>query len=165
MTLNLADVRRAKDEYTAKASDMARQLAFAGIAVIWLLKSGTTVDTIPGSVIPALGFFALTLACDVLHYSASSVVWIRYLKLLEKKNTAEKAQFNPPHWINWPGYTFFVAKLSAVFIGWLLLTIIVFGKLGVITTARTAPAQSVPAPAATNQKPPAPAQGHRVPPP
>jgi len=40
----LSDYWENFEEYTGKASDIARQLSFAGIALLWLLRNSTVTD-------------------------------------------------------------------------------------------------------------------------
>lgn len=75
--MNLDAFRDKAYRMSAKASDINRQLAFAGIAIIWIFK--TTSST--GSVILnknlmfPLIIFAGSLTLDILHYLYSATAW------------------------------------------------------------------------------------------
>ena len=62
--------------FREKAGDIARQLAFAGIAVVWLFK----IDSPSGFVFPvglvrAISLFVLTLITDLAEYVIGALIW------------------------------------------------------------------------------------------
>jgi len=62
--------------YTAKAGDVARQLAFVGIAIVWLFRyqdQGITV--IPKDLQKPLSRLVLVLAIDGVQYLVGSILW------------------------------------------------------------------------------------------
>jgi hypothetical protein len=64
------------EEYTGKASDVTRQLSFAGIAVVWLLRTGGGGSLpIPSALLLPLALFVWSLSFDLLQYVVASVVW------------------------------------------------------------------------------------------
>lgn len=119
--MNLTDLQRAKDANTAKASDVVRQFAFAGIAVVWLLRSASSEQPIPAPLIPALILFGVALICDLLQYVVSSVIWTFYYRRKLKQNIAETTEFQEPRHITLPAYLLFAIKILLSIVGWAVL--------------------------------------------
>lgn len=67
--------------YTQKAGDIARQLSFAGVAIVWLFHiaisdpSGTTKLGIPLQFQHPLLLFVLSLGLDAVQYLLGSILW------------------------------------------------------------------------------------------
>jgi len=75
--MKLDDYRETFYSYTGKASDISRQLAFAGIAIIWIFKkdlpgAGLTVPR--ELIVPGL-LIVLALGFDLLQYCLGTVIW------------------------------------------------------------------------------------------
>jgi thiamine transporter ThiT len=77
-------------EFSGKASDINRQLAFAAIAVIWLFKTDTPNGqiTIPHDLIWPGILIVAALAADLLQYVAGSLIWGSYARYLERRHRA-----------------------------------------------------------------------------
>lgn len=122
--MKLEDTHGAKDEYTGKASEVSRQLAFAAIAVVWIFKTDLPKGgfSVPHELYwPALLAVA-TLASDLLQYAYASLAWSLFnrRKEIELKHDGEKT-FTAPRWINWPTLSFFWLKLVLVIFSYVLL--------------------------------------------
>jgi hypothetical protein len=119
----LADVKTARDGFTKQLSDGVRQLAFAGIAVIWILKtepvkSGIQFDKF---LYYPLGAFVLTLAFDLLHYLGASLVWDNAYRILSKtRELTDTADVNRGWTI--PTRFFFWAKAATAIVAYALLS-------------------------------------------
>ena len=62
--------------FSGKASDITRQLSFAGIAVIWIFRqTDQTSQIIPERLLLPLILFVLALCCDLIQYVYSAIVW------------------------------------------------------------------------------------------
>lgn len=131
--MNLKEVRDAYYGYSGKASDVARQVSFAGIAIIWIFKSQEgTRFAIPDDLIAPLVLFIAALTSDLLHYIFSSAIWGIYNKVLEKRHGVNfEGEIEAPSKINWPGLFFFSLKLILVFIGFVLLFKYGYNDLGI----------------------------------
>ena len=121
--MKLEDCRKHYYEYSGKASDILRQLAFAGIALIWIFR--VTVHgqaQIPEALsVPAV-LFACGLAFDLLQYLFATVMWGGFGRYKELKNkTPRDQEFKAPRWINWPGNTFFFLKTISVLMAYIFL--------------------------------------------
>lgn len=118
--MRLATARQTYFDSTAKASDIARQLAFAGIALIWVFsgaKNGNDVAAMPERLLNAGFWLCLSLAFDFLQYVVKAAVWGFWHRSLEKKLFRENGRIDDeteseaPPWINYPAIGLFWFKL------------------------------------------------------
>jgi len=132
--MNLAFVRNESQEYSKLTSSNSRNLAFAGIAVVWILSSESATEALNYF---ALWFFGLALFLDLMQYFLGTILWAgfdRYQqnKLKTKFNNenaqVELEEFDAPWWINYPTMICFVFKPIAVLVGFghLLYSIILY---------------------------------------
>jgi hypothetical protein len=125
---------------SGKASDNARNLAFAGIAVVWLLSGGSehpTSATIEDGLVAPLLAFVATLFLDFMQYAVQAVIWRVFSR---KKENELKARFdNDPAWakeefevapaMNAPGEVCFWLKLAVLALGYVLLGVQLVDRL------------------------------------
>ncbi|TCK16981.1 hypothetical protein DFR30_0201 [Thiogranum longum] len=131
--MDLKEVRKAYYGYSGKASDVARQASFAGIAIIWIFKSQEGARfAIPEELIQPMVLFIAALAADLLHYIFGSIIWGVYNKVLEKQHGVNfEGKFEAPSKINWPTLVFFSLKLGLSFSGFVLLFQYGYYELGI----------------------------------
>ncbi len=113
--MKLEDVRKAYDYFSGKCSDLVRQLAFAGIALVWVFKtelSGHVV--IPIQFRNAALLIAISLALDFLQYVIASLIWGSYNRILEGKKIKPTGEFKAPRALNWPGIICFWGKIASI---------------------------------------------------
>jgi hypothetical protein len=107
--LTVADARAFYYAASDSASKVGRQLALAGIAIVWLFAGGAHLTrlNIPNDLLyPGIGFVS-ALAADFLQYLYTSAAWGIFSRRKEK----ERAQsFVAPDWINYPTLVLFWAK-------------------------------------------------------
>jgi hypothetical protein len=118
--VKLQDYRDDFYTFSGKASDISRQLAFAGIAIIWLFKK----DTLPGLSIPrelllSGIFILLSLALDLVHYCLASLVWRLYYRGKEKSGTSEDEELHHSEWLERPLWILFAAKIFFVLLAYI----------------------------------------------
>jgi|SRR3972149_7874735 len=105
--------------YSQKASDVARQLGFAGIALIWIFRSQVNNQwQIPRELYPGAIFIIVALVLDFLHYVAGSLIWSIYHTYKERAEKGKNTEFLAPGWINYPTLVFFWGKLIAMGVGY-----------------------------------------------
>lgn len=125
MTLLLSEAWERSNYATGKASDIARQLALAGIAVIWLFKTTDSSKPITENMLFPLWLFLGSLLLDLLQYIVAGVTWAGFSRLREKqhKSSAGTTEINDsPGYINAPAWILWVAKMIAMTYGyWELL--------------------------------------------
>jgi hypothetical protein len=122
--MQLSDYLETSEWYSGKLSDVARQLAFAGIAVVWVFKiSNGTLLTVPKDLIPPLVLFVAGLGFDLLQYMAGAIVWGLFVWVKEKKHpdASQDPELERPSCLKLPISTFFVLKLIAVVCAYYLL--------------------------------------------
>jgi len=110
-------------EASNTASDMSRKLAFAGIAVIWVLKIGKDSGGIAYSpeLISPLFFFVLALAADLSQYIYKAIIWgvlNSYHFRCHKNNDADVEISNL---VNFPTNIFFLGKITSVIVAYAYL--------------------------------------------
>jgi hypothetical protein len=127
--VNLRHCRDAYYDYSRRTSDVARSLAFAGIAIIWVFRSNIPGETIlprdlawPGILI------VVSLGLDLIHYVTATVIWGVFSRRKEREGVGD-AEFEAPRWINWPTNSLFAGKLLFLAGAYLLLIRYLWGRL------------------------------------
>ena len=133
--MKLSEARECYYSHSGNASAAARQIAFAGIAVVWVFNQPQSSQPLALSepLRIVLLLLCATLAFDLLQYAFSTAVWGFYSRYKEKQL---KHQFHnnpdiePPRELNWPGVGMFWLKLLALvfayaFLGEYLITMLV----------------------------------------
>jgi hypothetical protein len=123
MTLKEAD--EIYDKRSTRASEVGRQLNFAGIAIIWLFRSGDKASGgIPYSdtLLLPLVLFIGAATFDLLQYLYASAAWGTLHRSKEIKLGHDPAvRFTAPGWINRPSTILFWAKSILTMTGFCLL--------------------------------------------
>jgi hypothetical protein len=128
--MKLKDTRENYYYFSQKTSEIVRQLGFAGIALIWIFRTGGDgKQTIPSELIPPIGLIVIGLTFDLLQYIAGALSWGIYNRYKEKIGTNENREFLAPRQINWPTIFFFWAKTIAMVTAYIFLFIFLRGKL------------------------------------
>ena len=112
--MKLEDYRNDYYAFSAKTSDISRQLSFAGIALIWILRSKSAAPIIPQELLPAAALFVVALALDLLQAMYSTFVWGAFSWYHECRDENASAELDAPAWLNWPALLFFWVKVLAV---------------------------------------------------
>jgi hypothetical protein len=115
-------------DYSQTTSDIARKIAFAGIAICWLFRDKN--NDFPSLVMIALVFLLLFFLSDLLQYLITALLlrrWIRKeeIKMWENVGVIE-GDYNKPTWIDTPTFSFFVSKLTFLIISFIFLGIWLF---------------------------------------
>jgi len=115
-------------EDTTTLSALIRNLAFAGIGIIWIFRSSDlTRDILPKQLLTPLTLIVLSLIADVTQYLWRAVtIYIIYRikerefrKQKEKNETkAELSDVTMPDFIRIGSWTFFILKIVFVFIAY-----------------------------------------------
>lgn len=119
--MNLPEYRKVYQEFSGEASKLARQLGFAGLAIIWIFRNENLGKVIPASLVSPGLLIVVGLACDLLQYVWATAVWGGYQQLLERRGTPESEELDAPGWFNWPTLAFFWGKLVAIVVAYGLL--------------------------------------------
>tara|TARA_R110000765_G_scaffold171343_1_gene276232 strand:- start:725 stop:1153 length:429 start_codon:yes stop_codon:yes gene_type:complete len=120
------DYKKDYEYFTGKASDINRNLALAGVAIIWIFK--TTSETgiaIPNQLISPLVWLIVSLGLDLLQYIAGGLIWLIFYRYqeqrIDKKKIKAKKNIKAPPIL--PGILHFIywSKLTANIIAYFLL--------------------------------------------
>jgi len=99
---------------SAKASDVARQLAFAGLAVVWAFRRSEFYDGqrsfIPGDLLLPATAFAAGLFFDLMQYSFGA---LRSLAVVLRRSS--KLMIRPMHFLHGAS---FIAKVLLIALGY-----------------------------------------------
>jgi len=115
-----SDVR----ELTAKLSDIARQAAYAGLAVIWIFKTGEAAKYhLDRSLIWAGALLVLALAFDLAQYAANIALRWRNARHEEKSRGVDYKgkDITLPKGLNQVPYALFALKVALVAAGYVVL--------------------------------------------
>lgn len=125
------DVRQFYEDRTASLSTITRQLALAGIGVLWVLKTGDVTKTV--KFVPVLnyafGLYVLGLGFDLLQYAYASLAWGIFNGLKEKQQTPKDEEFQAPRAINWPTLFLFWGKVILTTGGYLILLVVLGSQI------------------------------------
>lgn len=127
--MKLSDYRETYYEFSGKASDVARKLAFAGIAVVWIFKtSGAPSTKIPLDLYLPTGLFVLTLVFDLLQYVSATIVWGIFQWKEERKlnDINDDPELGAHPLCKLPQNIFFLLKISTISLGYMLLALFVW---------------------------------------
>jgi hypothetical protein len=128
--MKLSDYKKDYQELSGRASDVARQLAFAGIALIWVFKvNAIPVPKVPDALVIPAAFLAVALAFDLLHYATSALIWGWFHWHHEKKLTddADDPELTAPPCFNYPALFFFWGKICCVIFAYILIPKYIIG--------------------------------------
>ena len=121
--MKLQDYRDTSYEFSGKASDLNRQICFAGIALIWLFKSDVGGHaTIPTILIVAGALIVVSLTLDMLHYLIAWYTW-RSFYLSKEGTVKESAQLEHDIGLEERLTRFFFAKIVFVVAAYILIFI------------------------------------------
>jgi hypothetical protein len=123
-----SDVR----ELTGKLSDVTRQAAYAGLAVIWIFKTGDVAQyRLDRSLVWAGALLALVLACDLAQYAANIALRWRNARREEKARGVDYRgkDITLPKTLNRVPYALFALKVALVAAGYAVLLVYLFRVL------------------------------------
>ena len=127
--MELGDYLKKYYEYFGKASDSARQLAFAAIAVIWVFRNPDGSNQIfPANLVLAAFCVAFSLGFDLCQYIAGSLTWAIFHRVKEKQGCKANDEIKAPTWLNKPILFFFVFKLIFLVLGYIFILIVLWGR-------------------------------------
>lgn len=128
----LSHYRETYEEASSKVSDITRQMALAGIAIVWIFRQPDPSERIIcQELILPLVLFVATLFFDIIQYMYKTIAWYWFFRINEKrnhsKNTDPPIQAMPR--LNYPTWTFFYLKVICLMIGYVFIFVYLFDKL------------------------------------
>lgn len=120
--MKLEDYKKKSHEYTAKASEIARQLNFAGIGIIWIIKTTFPELKLSDSqlLLPLL-LISISLISDFLQYLFGGIIWIEFYKSKEKRGFSATTDLKSAEWRNKILYIFYYAKFALMFAAYIFI--------------------------------------------
>lgn len=129
--MKIQELLDASDKASGKASDLSRQLAFAGIAVIWVLKVGANSGGIQFSnelLVPMYCFVA-GLAVDFGQYIYKTMIWSMLNWYHWRKHGSNDTEVEVSPLVNYPTHLMFWGKITLVGYGYIGLLLFIHAKL------------------------------------
>ncbi|PCH60763.1 MAG: hypothetical protein COC05_03405 [Gammaproteobacteria bacterium] len=110
-------------EASGKASDLSRQLAFAGIAIIWLFRVGGQSGGVQFSeeLLVPLYCFVAGLTLDLGQYVYKAIVWSALNWYHWRKHKSNQADVDVSGYFNAPTHILFWGKVALIAYGYILL--------------------------------------------
>ena len=129
--MNLRQLKKDYEDLSGAASEGGRKLAFAGIALVWIFKSGAErAYRIPAELYWPTALIMSSLAADFLQYVLSTTILYACFRRRERDTSVNSStEFQLNHWANLPGWTLWTVKLVLVAAAWLLLLLYVVNEL------------------------------------
>lgn len=120
--MKLSDYKQDYYEFTGKLSDINRQIAFAGIALIWIFKKSDSGNFIicHELLLPAI-LLAGALGFDMLQYIYQSFTWAIFYRYHEKRANNEDIDIKASTKLNYLSWIFFSIKVLLVLIAYILI--------------------------------------------
>lgn len=115
--MKLSDYKKDFYEFSSKASEVTRAIAFAGIALAWVFKvESTPVPHLPAELILPVALLASALLVDCLHYVVASLIWGIFHIYHERrlKKPSDDPVLTHPRWLGWPIHILFWLKIALV---------------------------------------------------
>ena len=134
-TVKVKDAQEGYVRHSQATSTITRQLALAGVAVVWLFRvtekvDGREVPRLPSELVWPLALFVTAVALDLLQYVYYSVVWHRLVDDKERETgTTGDSEITFGQWVNRPGRFVWYAKVIVTVIAYVLLMVFLM-KLG-----------------------------------
>lgn len=124
--MRLSVAREGYYAHSASASSSARQIAFGGIAIVWLFNSPSDLQAIrlPSELLLPVAFLATALALDLLQYTSSALLWGQFARRIERRMShrlSEDPEMDASPYLNWPGLACFWVKIASVCIAYWFL--------------------------------------------
>jgi hypothetical protein len=128
--MKLEEVRQAYYKATGQVSALVQSSSLGGLAVVWLLSSGSMANIKGTSLKWALWCFVIALALNFAQFLYRSAAYGLQSRLGEQRKKREKpgetlsGEFelgDMPEWINRWTITLFVAKSAFMVIGFVML--------------------------------------------
>lgn len=125
--MNLKEARQNYTDLSSILSTVNRQVALAGIAIVWIFViKNNGIYTVDSKLLLPLGCFVLGLSLDMIQYIYSTAVWGLYSRYKEKSGIKDDEEVSPLKYINWPTIVFFWLKIISVLVGYFLILNIIF---------------------------------------
>ncbi len=129
--MKLSEIREAYEELSGSLSKFNRQLAFAGIGIIWLFRytdanNNTFIDS---QVLTPILCFVISFSFDILQYFWQSYVWYIFYWYKRGKGLKEDDEANEQEWPNVVAWVMFTVKVCALIAAYIHLGLYLYSLL------------------------------------
>ena len=128
--MRLSQIREAYEELSGKLSDVNRQLAFAGIGIIWIFKiTDDHSPIIPNELLEPVIFLIISLALDLCQSLIQTFTWYIYYLWKHYNNDDEEQIVHEPESFNCIPWLFLLFKVIALITAYIYLFIFLWERL------------------------------------
>lgn len=125
--ITLKEIRKAYEELSGKASEICRQLGYAGIGIIWIFNTNKDGIAIPEQFYLPLILICLSLTLDLAGYVINTVIWYTVYLFNHKKNVSDDDRdIKDSEWINMFTWMIWIVKIGLMVWAYILLAHILF---------------------------------------
>lgn len=120
--MKLSGIRKSYEDSSGKLSSVNRQLAFAGIAVIWIFRKSDigSINIDKDLTLPSL-LFVVSFFLDILQLLSQSLIWYGYYWHKRTKGASEEDEMNEPECPNIIPWFLLISKVIALIIAYWFL--------------------------------------------
>ena len=130
--MTLKEIREDYVRYSTNVSELSRNLAYAGIGIVWIFKQSNTNDellstfmsSIPSELKWPLILFIVVLILDLFQYVIQTAIWYPYYakhKEIHKEEKEDDVNLQEPEIYSAIHWCFWVFKLLFVIIAYFML--------------------------------------------
>ena len=128
--MELNEYKKDSYEFSKLTSDLVRQFAFAGIAIIWIFKVDKSDHLIPNQLFLPLLFLVIALVFDLLQYLIPTIIWTIFFRYHEKKNNGDtRVQIKASSRYSAPGWTCFTLKIICLIVSYVFIISFIIHKI------------------------------------
>lgn len=129
LMMNLNDVKKAYEDLSGILSSVARQLNFAGIAIVWIFAN-EKLEGIDSLLMKASLWFVLSLSLDLFQYIFQSFFWyVIYVFKHKKSISDESVEVKDSEWWNALPWLILLVKVVFLVVGFIYLLRFLFDKM------------------------------------
>ncbi|MCK5707547.1 MAG: hypothetical protein KAI43_07815 [Candidatus Aureabacteria bacterium] len=122
--MKLSEYKKAYYIRSGKTSDISRQLAFAGIALVWIFRmENSTFPKIPYELLLSLYYLVCSLMLDLFQYVFGTLIWGGFHRFHEakKNNILNDPEISASAWLNAPINICFGVKLGSLIYAYIFI--------------------------------------------
>ena len=132
--MKLSEIRKDYEELSGLLSKFNRQLAFAGIGIVWLFRTTdaqgeSSIDT---EMITPILCFVISFGFDLFQYLWQSYAWYIFYWYKRNLGCQEEDEMNEPEWPNVIAWILFTIKVVALIAAYIHLGLYLHSRLFVV---------------------------------
>jgi hypothetical protein len=113
--MKIQDYRNTYQEFSGLTSTISRQLAYIGIALVWIFKvTENNIHSLPEELFIPITILISALIIDLLQYITASLIWYMFYRFHEIKNIPEDEDIKSSEWFVYILNTFFMTKIILI---------------------------------------------------